>query len=202
MHRDLLSALVANVRKRAAEGDCPVTPSYPVETLENAILDLAAEAPAEGAGEKWRYHTEPLQAAEDALKALDDVDELVRFCSVSMLDTERYYRGAEAMWRVAHWIAGVTPDEKSLNEEVSWFCKNCKTEFRSTMKSRVPNGFDDHGTGPACPGCKAVGQFTYRVGFHLGDPCIHCASPHDEVAVGPCSMSSDRARSSAPEARS
>lgn len=55
MHRDLLSALVANVRKRAAEGDCPVTPSYPVETLENAILDLAAEAPAEGAGEALNF---------------------------------------------------------------------------------------------------------------------------------------------------
>ncbi len=21
---------------------------------------------------------------------------------------------------------------------------------------------------------------------HYGDPCIHCATPHDEVAVGPC----------------
>lgn len=51
MHRDLLSALIANVRQRVAEGDCPVTQSYPVETLENAILDLADEAPAEGAGD-------------------------------------------------------------------------------------------------------------------------------------------------------
>lgn len=21
---------------------------------------------------------------------------------------------------------------------------------------------------------------------HFGDPCIHCATPHDEVSVGPC----------------
>lgn len=21
---------------------------------------------------------------------------------------------------------------------------------------------------------------------HFGDPCIHCAIPHDEVAIGPC----------------
>ena len=42
MHIDLLAALVANVRQRISEGDYPITPAYPVETLENAVLDLAA----------------------------------------------------------------------------------------------------------------------------------------------------------------
>jgi hypothetical protein len=161
MHRDLLSALVANVRQRVAEGDCPVTPSYPVETLENAILDLADEAPAALCD---HGHTDPMALCSD--------------CEANSVEA---------------------PAE-GAGEDNLWLCNNCKTEFISPMKERVDNGFDDHGTGPSCPTCKAFGQFTYRVSSHLGDPCIHCGSPHDEVAVGPCPMSL-RARSSAPEAR-
>ncbi|MDH7641155.1 hypothetical protein [Sphingomonas oryzagri] len=43
---------------------------------------------------------------------LDDVNSLVNFCSVNMLDIDRYYRGSEAMWRVAHWIASL-PEAKA-----------------------------------------------------------------------------------------
>jgi hypothetical protein len=53
----------------------------------------------------YRFHTEPVKDGDDALRMLDDVDSIVRFCSVNMPDVDRYYRGAEAMWRVAYWIA-------------------------------------------------------------------------------------------------
>lgn len=38
--------------------------------------------------------TEPVRDRGHALDLLDDVVELIRFCSVNMLDTERYYRGS------------------------------------------------------------------------------------------------------------
>jgi len=40
-----------------------------------------------------------------ALELLDDVDSLVRFCSVSMSDAGRYKTGAESFWRVCRWLA-------------------------------------------------------------------------------------------------
>lgn len=27
---------------------------------------------------------------------------------------------------------------------------------------------------------------------HMGDPCVHCGSPHDEVRIGPCPGVKDR----------
>ena len=29
---------------------------------------------------------------------------------------------------------------------------------------------------------------------HFGDPCLHCATPHDDVAVGPCPGDREKAR--------
>lgn len=29
---------------------------------------------------------------------------------------------------------------------------------------------------------------------HYGDPCIHCATPHDDVPVGPCKGDANKAR--------
>ena len=55
----------------------------------------------------WRFHQEPVRDARHALELLDDVNDLVNFCSTNMLDVPRYYRGSEAMWRVAYWLADI-----------------------------------------------------------------------------------------------
>lgn len=71
------------------------------------MTDVAASALADAsASSAWRFHTEPVRDARHALELLDDVDSVVRFCSAYMPDVARHYRGSEAMWRVAHWIAG------------------------------------------------------------------------------------------------
>lgn len=81
------------------------------------------------------------------------------------------------------------PTDRPLTAgDVMWLCKCCFTEFQSPQTDRVANGYDDYGTGPSCPKCKAGGVFAWRVGYHQGDPCIHCGSAHDDVAVGPCPM--------------
>lgn len=49
----------------------------------------------------------PVRDRAHALELLDDVDSLVRFCSVSMSDVERYNRGSIAFWRVVHWVAAM-----------------------------------------------------------------------------------------------
>lgn len=49
----------------------------------------------------------PVRDRAHALELLDDVDSLVRFCSVSMPDVQRYSRGGIAFWRVVHWIAAM-----------------------------------------------------------------------------------------------
>lgn len=46
MHRDLLDITIETIRRREAEGDCPTTPAYSVEWLENAVLTLAEQADA------------------------------------------------------------------------------------------------------------------------------------------------------------
>lgn len=57
----------------------------------------------------FKYHP-PVRDRAHALEMLDDVDSLVRFCSVNMPDVERYNRGGEAFWRVVHWIAEMRAD--------------------------------------------------------------------------------------------
>jgi len=53
---------------------------------------------------EFRYHP-PVRDARHALQLLDDVNALLGFCAAYMPDVERYYRGAEAMWQVAYWLA-------------------------------------------------------------------------------------------------
>lgn len=43
MHKDILDAVIKNCRQRIVDGDCPTVPHTPIETLENAVDDLAAE---------------------------------------------------------------------------------------------------------------------------------------------------------------
>ncbi|MGE4085966.1 MAG: hypothetical protein AB7H93_23520 [Vicinamibacterales bacterium] len=44
MHTALLNRVIDTCRRRVREGDCPVTPACPVESLEDAVLTLAVEA--------------------------------------------------------------------------------------------------------------------------------------------------------------
>jgi len=50
----LRDAVIASVRLRASQGDCPTEPAHSVETLENVILDLAPAVDAVPAGEVER----------------------------------------------------------------------------------------------------------------------------------------------------
>lgn len=61
----------------------------------------------------------PVRDREHALELLDDVDSLVRFCSVSMQDVGRYNRGSIAFWRVVHWIAAMQR-APAINEKSPW----------------------------------------------------------------------------------
>lgn len=36
------------------------------------------------------------------------------------------------------------------------------------------------------PGLACVGHGGPEMPKHKGDPCVHCGTPHDDVAVGPC----------------
>jgi hypothetical protein len=45
MYKLLTNAVVKSVRVRKTQGDCPVEPAYPAETIENALLDLAGRLP-------------------------------------------------------------------------------------------------------------------------------------------------------------
>jgi hypothetical protein len=47
MHADLRNAVIASVRRRVEQGDCPTEPAHTVETLENVILDLAPKVASE-----------------------------------------------------------------------------------------------------------------------------------------------------------
>lgn len=48
MHKMILDETIAKVRQRESEGDCPVTPAYSIEHLENALLTLAGKVEASG----------------------------------------------------------------------------------------------------------------------------------------------------------
>ena len=101
MNRELLSALVENVRKRASEGDCPLTPAYPVETLENAIIDLA---------DKPLYATPTSADADKLLKALRD-----HGWDLRCFDVPTGGGDCDIGWRViGHWQA--EPRERTIAE--------------------------------------------------------------------------------------
>lgn len=89
--------------------------------------------------------------------------------------------------------AGATPPSGEALDApcFGWKCNNCGAVFTAEQKVRR----DENNGGPNCPHCKAYGQYTYRYNLHQGDPCIHCGTPHDEVASGPCAtLSSAPAR--------
>ena len=52
--------------------------------------------------------------AKELLCLLDYVNSLVCFCSGSMPDVERYYRGGLAMWAVCHRLAGNDQTARNL----------------------------------------------------------------------------------------
>lgn len=41
MHKQALRAIVASVRRRVSQGDCPTEPAQPLEVLETALIELA-----------------------------------------------------------------------------------------------------------------------------------------------------------------
>ena len=43
MHKLLVEKMVESVRRRVAQGDCPIEPAYSVEILEHCIVELAAD---------------------------------------------------------------------------------------------------------------------------------------------------------------
>jgi len=89
MLNKLRDAVIASVRLRASQGDCPTEPAHSVETLESVILDLARAVDAVPAGEvlkqqahEWRrgevqaigaaISTRSWHAVEQAYNALRD----------------------------------------------------------------------------------------------------------------------------------
>lgn len=66
MHTALLNKTVDMVRQRAAEGDCPVTPAYSIEHLEDALITLADDGAHKWALEQVRETLSRLQYATDA----------------------------------------------------------------------------------------------------------------------------------------
>lgn len=68
----------------------------------------------DGTATDWRFHKEPVRDARHALELLDDVSSLVDFCAAHMTNVERYHRGGEAMWRVAHWLADLDAGRTKL----------------------------------------------------------------------------------------
>lgn len=57
MHQIMTDLMVEKIKQRHAEGDCPVTPSYSVEKLEFAIIDLASRLA--NALAEIEYHNRP-----------------------------------------------------------------------------------------------------------------------------------------------
>jgi len=54
MHKKLLEVAVENVRKRRSEGDCPVTPAYSVEWLEDMVVALSKQGEQPPMRGRWR----------------------------------------------------------------------------------------------------------------------------------------------------
>lgn len=44
MNRDLANSALAKIRQRISEGDCPTTPAYSVEHLEELVVHFASQA--------------------------------------------------------------------------------------------------------------------------------------------------------------
>lgn len=71
----LVETTVANVRKRFLEGDCPVTPAYSVEWLEDVVMALADKAKRAyrdgNAPDQEPYDIGKRDGFEEAVQAID-----------------------------------------------------------------------------------------------------------------------------------
>ncbi|MFT8439854.1 hypothetical protein [Acetobacter fabarum] len=67
-----------------------------------------------------------------ALELLDLVDESIRWSSVSMPDKERYYAAGNAMWSLAHMIAG----NQGISDRLSRRAKDAYAQYLAKIQSR------------------------------------------------------------------
>lgn len=66
MLAQLRDAVIASVRRRVEQGDCPTEPAHSVEMLENVILDLATPSQRLDAATVWRRAREAAAQVFDA----------------------------------------------------------------------------------------------------------------------------------------
>lgn len=69
---------------------------------------------------------------DHALELLDLVDESIRWSSVSMPDKERYYAAGNAMWSLAHMIAG----NQGISDRLSRRAKDAHAQYLAKIKNR------------------------------------------------------------------
>ena len=67
MHKLIADPQIAQVRKRASEGDCPITPSLSVESLEDLVLHLASHL--DDVYEHAKIHPEAFAAVLGVVRA-------------------------------------------------------------------------------------------------------------------------------------
>ena len=70
MHKLIADPQIAQVCKRASEGDCPITPSLSVESLEHLVLHLAMYlADAEKETQSAKINRDAFAAVQDVVRA-------------------------------------------------------------------------------------------------------------------------------------
>lgn len=78
---EIANAIVADVKARHSEGDCPVTRQHTVENLEDALLTIAALAPSTSAATRSGPPSEERTGSEIAAQrqpAVESAQEDVR----------------------------------------------------------------------------------------------------------------------------
>ena len=68
--------------------------------------------------ERLKRDQMPEAVRKEMLALLDHTDSLVRFCSVSGIDRQRYYDGGNAFWSVVYRIAGDDAAADRLRDKV------------------------------------------------------------------------------------
>lgn len=69
---------------------------------------------------------------DNALELLDLVHESIRWSSVSMPDKERYYAAGNAMWALAHMIAG----NQGISDQLSRKAKDAYAQYVAKIQNR------------------------------------------------------------------
>lgn len=82
MHKQLLLKVVGNCRRRSAEGDCPTVEPFSVETLENAVIDLADRVMA------LERELTATRAEAEAWKAYANHQEMCHVCALDVRDCD------------------------------------------------------------------------------------------------------------------